>query len=618
MKKLYIIGLMSLGLVANAQQSKVATAISNKPLPAVDTKKPDYDLPSPVRVNNTPSTRTAGYHKAASWVKVGQTQFDRQTNSSVYRRIQLYPNGKKSVIWTTSSDASNNNYLGRGSGYNHFDGTTWGPISMNRIEAVRTGYPNFDFDGTNEIVMSHKVDTAGRSGGLAFNTNGAIGSTTWNTTTVLAPETNQPSVLWPRTAISNGYMHVLANYTSPAAGQTDTVKKAGVTNPTVYSRYNMSTSTWDIVNITLPGYDSTRWVNGGADGYSLAARDGKVAILMGGTTEDIALWKSTDDGNSWTQTIIDSFAAAPYNEQVLVLDTPVVCDGSLNVIIDSTGNAHCFWGRLRMLNASTTDNTSSVFLGTNAIDYWYEGRPDSIVMVGAAFDENGDGVLNIADIDNRSRYGNAGVSTMPYASIDENGRLFVVYSALTDEDLDGQGAVFRDIYVVTSEDMGATWTFPLNISAFIGFNLEQMFASTAVSNGTLHLTYLESNSVGFFSATDNAGKLGPFDIMYLEIPVSVIDGGNVGLKETNNLFTVGSNYPNPFHNSTIIPVNLTQKADVKVTVMNILGEVVYSSTTSNTTMGVNNIEVNGNFKSGFYFYNVEAGGMKVSGKMLAE
>jgi hypothetical protein len=617
MKKLYIIGLMGLGLVANAQKSETPAANNNTPLPAVTTKKVDYELPSPVRINNR-TPRPAGYNKVATWNTVGQTRFDRQTNSSVYRRIQAYPNGKVSVVWTTSTDGSNNNFLGRGSGYNHFNGVTWGPVGSERIEQQRTGYPNFDFDGTTEIIMSHKVDTAGKSGGLAYNTNGGIGGTSWTTETVLPPLTNQPSVLWPRTVVANGYMHVLANYTSPASGQTDTVRKAGVLNPTVYSRYNFSNSTWDVVNVTLPGYDSTRWVNGGADGYALDARGSNVAILMGGSSDDISLWKSTDNGDTWTNTILDSFPVPAFVDQELILDTPVVCDGSLNVRIDSTGNAHCFWGRLRVLNTSTTDNTSSVFLGTNAIDYWYEGRPDSIVFIASAFDENNNGTLNVGTIDSRSRYGNAGVSTMPYSIIDESGRIFVVYSALTDEDLDAQGAAFRDVYLTTSSDNGATWSFPQNLTAFMGFNVEQMFGSAAILNDTMHLTFMESDVVGFFSTTDNASKVGPFDIIHLSLPIADIDNGKVGLDETNNLLTVGTNYPNPFRNSTVIPVNLTQKADVKVTVMNILGEVVYSNTYNNTTTGVNNIEVNGNFKSGFYFYNIEAAGVKVSGKMLAE
>ncbi|MES2778822.1 MAG: T9SS type A sorting domain-containing protein [Bacteroidota bacterium] len=621
MKKLYLAGLLSLGIAVNAQQaSKTPVVKGDKALPAVNTQNKDYEMPSPVRVkDNTHTARQSGYGKVATWTPVGSTFFDRQTNSSVYRRILAYADGKVSVNWTTSSDNNLNNFLGRGSGYNHFDGTAWGPVTKNRIELLRAGYPNMDYNGSTEIIMSHRVDTNGKSGGLIYNTNGAIGSTTWTSTPVLLPATNQPSVLWPRTVVSGDYMHVLANYTSPAAGQTDSVKKAGVKAPTVYSRYKFSTSTWEVSNITLPGYDSTRWFDGGADGYAIDANGANVAVMLGGSTNDITLWKSADNGSSWTSTIIDSFAIPAFNDQALILDTPEVCDGSMSIKVDGTGKAHCFWGRLRVLNTTVGDNTFSVFLGTNSIDYWYEGRPDSIVTVGAALDFNNDGTLNVGTIDSRSRYGNAGVSTMPYTVVGPDGTIYLIYSSLTEDDLDAQGAAFRDIFITFSKDNGATWSDIQNLTSVMGFNKEQVFGSAAIANGKFHLTFMESDAVGFFSSTDNPNKTGPFDILYYTIPVSEIEAGKVGLNETTNtLFTAGTNYPNPFNKSTIIPVNLTQKADVKVTVMNVVGEVVYTHTFNNTTTGVNELEVSGNFKSGFYFYNVEAGGFKTSGKMLAE
>jgi hypothetical protein len=619
MKKLYLIGLLGLGLSVQAQNQKFPAAKTTA-LPAANTKTTDFSAPSLVKVNNKPATPQSGFGKNAAWVKVGTTNFDRQTNSSVYRRILAYANGKISVNWTASTDGPANSYLGRGSGYNHFDGTTWGTISPLRIEAQRAGYPNFDYNGTTEIIMSHRVDTNGKSGGLLYNTNGSIGSTTWTTTSVLTEAAvTTPTVLWPRTVISGNYMHVFANYTSASASQPDTVKKAGVKNPSVYSRYNFTNSTWEISNITLPGFDSTRWFQGGADGYALDANGTNVAILMGGTSDDITLWKSSDNGDTWTSTIIDSFPVPAFNDQQTILDTPQVCDGSLSVKIDGTGNAHCFWGRLRVLNTTANDGTSSVFLGTNSIDYWYEGRPDSIVSVGGAVDANNNGTLDVGTIDERSRYGNAGVATMPYVVTNANGDIYVIFSALSEEDLDPQGASFRDVFVTFSKDNGATWSEIQNLTSILGFNKEQMFGSAAIANGTMHLTFMESDAVGFFDATNNANKTGPFDITYYSIPLSQIDDMKVGLNEaTNNLFTIEQNYPNPFNNSTIIPVKLTDKADVTVTVSNMVGQVVYTKTFNNTPSGVNQLEISDNFNSGIYFYNVEAGGYKATGKMIAQ
>lgn len=620
MKKLYTLGLIGMTLTVAAQSNKVMVNTSNQALPAAKTTQTDYEVASPVRINNKPNT-TKMFGKYAMATKVGESNWDRQTNSSVYRRILAHPEGKISVNWVTSTDGSANNYLGRGSGYNHFNGTSWGPISAQRIEPFRAGYSGIDYNGTTEIIMSHRVDTSGKPGALIYNTNGAIGGTTWSSQIVLnEPQPNRPTVLWPRTVVSGDYMHVIANYTSPSANTVgDTIRKAGVRSPTVYSRFKISTSTWEVQNITLPGYDSTRWFDGGADGYAIDAQGTNVAVLMGGTTNDITLWKSTDNGVTWDTTLILPFEVAAFNDQVEVLDTPEVCDGSTAVRLDSNGKAHCFWGRLRILNSTAGDGTISVFLGTNSIDYWFEGRPTVINSIAGALDGNGNGTLDAGTIDGRSRYGNGGIATMPYAVRNTNGDLYLVYSAITEDDADAGGANFRDVYITFSKDNGATWSAAQNMTAFMGFNKEQMFASTAIAGGKLHMVFMQSDAVGFFSTADNGSKIGPFDIMYYSIEIANIDNGKVGLNENaNELFSVSGNYPNPFHNSTILPIQLTQKAAVKVTVMNILGEEVYNQTFEDTFVGQNNIEINSNFKSGFYFYNVEAGGYKVSGKMLAE
>ncbi|MCU0441519.1 MAG: T9SS type A sorting domain-containing protein [Bacteroidia bacterium] len=621
MKKIYLLGLLGIAVAANAQHARTPQGKA-KPAPAVKTLASDVDVPSPVK-EGTGSSSTVGFNKVARWQVVGTTNFDRQTNSSVYRRIMVYPDSTVSVLWQTSSDGNGTGFLARGSGYNHFDGSTWGPVTNTRIEQFRAGYPNLDYNGTTEIIMSHRVDTGGTSSGLIYNTNGAVGSTTWTSQLVLGEASpSTPTVLWPRTAIAGNYMHVIASYTSPNATQPDTMRKAGVRNPTVYSRYNFTTSTWENQNITLPNYDSTRFFDGNADGYAIDARDSIVVVLMGGTTQDVMLWKSTDNGNTWDTTMILPFPIPAFNDQDLILDTPEVCDGSLSVRLDANGMAHCYWGRLRVLNTTANDNSFSVFLGTNSIDYWYEGRPDSIVGIAGAPDGNGNGQLDIGDINSRTRYGNAGVATMPYAMFAPNGDMYVIYSALTEDDVDPQGSNFRDVYVVFSKDNGATWSNILNLTSVGGFNKEQMFGSGMIANGRLHMTYMESDALGFFSTADNANKTGPFNILYYYIDLADIDSFQVtGLPNgnKNELFTINQNFPNPFNYSTSIPVNLTKTSDVTVSVMDMFGKLVYTKTYTNTPAGASDLEVvTGDLSAGFYIYNVEAGGYKLSGKMLAK
>jgi hypothetical protein len=629
MKKIYLLGLLAASFAVNAQAPQTGD-MGNQ---AKKTSKQigDYTPASPVvnrQANNSIGLTGKGYGKNSTWVVVGQTEFDRQTNASTYRRIITYPNGKISVIWTTSTDGPATGFRARGTGYNHFDGSAWGTVSKNRIENRRTGYPNFDYDpiSGSEIILSHKVDSSGFSGGMLYNTNGSIGSNTWTGVSALDTSKTLPGALWPRTAVSGDYMIVIASFTDSSSQQPGRVVLNGVRAPQVYSRLNLRTNVWDVVNQTLPGYDSSRHYSGGGDNYAIDAKGNNVAILMGGLTDDIALWKSADNGGTWTKTIIDSFPVAAFNFRQLVLDTPYSTDGAMSVTLDATGKAHCFWSYGRMFDNDTTNGntTYSYFPGQNTIAHWYEGRPDSLKLAGFSPEDptDADEVLTIGEVINdRTRYGNLSkLATAPSAVISGD-TVYVVYQGLTDNDLDQQGQAFYDIYVAASINNGLTWLPPVNITATMGLNEEQTFASVAADCRTnLHLTFMNTKLQGFYDATNNAEKVGPYDIVYYQIPVEdIFDRNVVGLNETNDLFSLDQNFPNPFDVNTTVPVKLNRSSDVKISVVNMIGQTVYSNTFANSPAGVNNFDVNmASAKAGIYFYTVEAGEFKVTRKFIVE
>jgi hypothetical protein len=92
------------------------------------------------------------------------TRYDQQSNSSMQDRLYLYPDLTLGTAATWSEqDAS---YTDRGTGYNYFDGTAFGPLPTARIESVRVGWPSYHpFGPTGELVIAHAA-----AGNLVMNT----------------------------------------------------------------------------------------------------------------------------------------------------------------------------------------------------------------------------------------------------------------------------------------------------------------------------------------------------------------------------------------------------------------------------------------------------------------
>lgn len=623
MKKIYVLALTALTATAFAQTPKVL----NGPNVAREaTRFVDATQPSPVRVAPKSNFTAKSLGKKSFLTKIGETQNDQQTNASIYRRVQLLPSGKVSATWTTSADPAP--YASRGAGYNHFNGTSWGAPTSSRIEPERTGFPNYVYNATTneEIITSHIVKAGtGIAGGIIMNRKTGVGPGTWTATTVLDTIPTVPGVLWAQTAISGDYMIVIGSYTDSSDAQPNRVVKNGVRTPQVYSRYQFSTNTWLVTNACLPGYDNTRYYAGGGDNYSIDANGSNVAILIGGLTDDLALYKSTDAGATWSKTIIDSFPVPAYDYKVL-FDTAFSNDGSVHVTLDNVGNAHCFWSRARVLDANIDDNSVTYFPGQNAILYWNDNTPlDSAKIIAGMPDENNNNQLDLADSWNEAgaRYGNHSIPTMPYAAISDNGIIFLTYSSLTEDDISTDSKNYRDVYCTFSRDGGQTWSSIVNLTGWIGLNYEQVFPSVSKKmDGRLHLTFLQKTSIGRYDATNNPGAAGIHDVMYMVIDTADITGGtisSIGNTFNNEVFTVGQNFPNPFHNYTNIPVNFKRNADVNVVVMDITGKEVLNQNFMNVAAGANNLEISlGNVPTGIYMYTVEAEGIKVTRKMIIE
>lgn len=86
----------------------------------------------------------------------------------------------------------------------------------------------------------------------------------------------------------------------------------------------------------------------------------------------------------------------------------------------------------------------------------------------------------------------------------------------------------------------------------------------------------------------------------------------------NDLFEVTGNYPNPFSGNTSFDLSLNKSSDVKVTVSNLLGQVI-SSEVSSLSAGKHTLNINAEgLSSGIYMFTVNAGGFDVTNKMIVK
>lgn len=583
--------------------------------------------------------------KPYQYVTLGETYYDLQTNASPGRRVVLHADGTVSAVWTTSGDGATN-FPNRGTGYNYFDGSDWLGVRSDKIEGTqRSGWPNImELSNGKEAVFAHESNT----GGFIKSVNSGIGSTAWSSSGAVLDDVSVPNVnrvpIWGRAAAGNGYVHLISNYWLSESTNVPAVIGNGVTSPTTYSRSSDDGETWEVEHILLPGYDSTLYASGGGDNYAIDVKDSIVAIVIGGLGDPISLWKSTDNGVTFTYTDVDKmpYKGPRMSEELTISgDTLDTNDGSLDVLIDNDGVAHVFWGFGLITGGTTETGDTSFFFfpGQSTVRHWKEGDTEPRVC-GSSIDMDGDGALSITSetinaldasgnvpsgLLSAARNGTTSITTMPSASIDANGNLYMVYSSAIETNIHFLNANFRDILVSYSDDGGATWYGPQNITQ--DRNTENTFPCVAKrSNEFLHLIFQQDNIPGTF-LQNNANGTHPNEIneiKYAAVPTSAILNNEIGqntlgeekITKKAEVFVVSQNQPNPFFGSTDVVVYLQSGAETTLTVTDLMGKVINQGSLGILPAGNSRVSIDGNgLQPGLYFYTLSTPEHSVTKKM---
>ena len=548
-----------------------------------------------------------------------QTLYDLQSNCNAPRHIYVHPDATISVgaTWSATTD-----YNDRGTGYNYFDGTAWDPMPTARIEPLKSGWPSIAPWGANgECVVTHRSGTTP----LQFTCRSTKGTGTWTTTDIPNPTGYSAGMLWPR-MITNGTdhmnVHVIA-LTAPTANGGAVYN--GMDGALLYNRSLDGGTSWEGWQ-QLGGMTSSEYVNISADVYEWANPVGEtIAFVYGDNFTDFAIQKSTDNGASWTQTIVWP-CPYPLYPGSGVTDTFYCCDSYVTAAMDPTGTVHVMSGLQRSLGDATT---TYWFPFTDGVLYWNETMPQlDEWMDPVQLEEDGNIIGWVPDTmiyynqqEQLAHYYNS-LSSFPTMSVDEQGNLYAIWSSVVNL-LDPDNYMLRHIMRRSYSATAAAWQEEITdvTGDFLYTWSECVYPSASPTTTTdkVHIVFMADDLGGVKLKGDNGAQGQTItttnNITYITTPTYV------GVEEpaAKNSFYVEQNSPNPVESSTSVKVILSKPGNLSLVVSSMVGQQVMEISEGNVAAGPRVLSFDcSSLPAGVYFYTVNVGKESITKKMVVK
>ena len=568
---------------------------------------------------------------------IGSTYYDLQTNGSTGDRLVRYGNNELSASWIFGMQFPS--FPDRGTGYNYFNGNTWLNPPSARIEPVtanltehKTGYPSTSVTASGK---EHNIAHMYPNDSLIYSHRQTAGSGSWNYSYITGQSIGH-KILWTRLTsggLDGNSLHMLS-VTTPVANLG--TPYLGIDGAMVYSRSQDNGVTWDKLFEILPGIDSTIYRSMGADAYAIHARGNTIAVVAGSYFTDWALWKSTDNGDTWTKTVIHEFAFPAYDldgsgtktdvDSDGVGDLVATTDGKVAVLIDQNGIVHTWAGALAVMDDDTTTGANTFFWTPtlDALIYWNENfgagtPPDTIA---SSVDYNGDGEFNFAPDGIPSYRGS--MTSQPSAGIDINGNIYVAYMSPVEGATSGSTGPgtandfnFRNIYLIASTNNGVSWSNPFNVSNDIYIESVYPTIPKDVRTDCIDIIWQQD----FRPDIAGAGNpLHPFDFNNINYIIHDCISTQLLLEINENTIKNISDvtaYPNPATDQVKINYNVTEATEIKVEILNSMGQRLMVQNHNAIAPGIHSLDIDiRSLPSGIYFVNSIAGGENIASKFV--
>ncbi|PIQ34244.1 MAG: hypothetical protein COW63_04140 [Bacteroidetes bacterium CG18_big_fil_WC_8_21_14_2_50_41_14] len=570
---------------------------------------------------NTPVSR-------AQDVVVGETWYDLQSNSSVPRHIYAFEDGTIGTVWTRGMNPTA--YADRGTGYNYFDGSSWGAYPTERIEEVRTGWPSYAPYGINgEIVCTH----SGGAAGLIFSWRENKGEGEWSYFSLVGPAGFE-DILWPRMVTSgenHEIIHVIAAIADVANGGGI---YQGLDGALLYSRSTDGGLTWDPENVVLDGISSDYTNGWSADDYAWAEPVGNtIAFFTFGGIKDGIVMKSIDNGDNWERIV--AFASFdPFFVNGDLIPAFGGGDGFNACAIDDEGLVHVAFGR--QIHSDDDGGGPYYYPYTDGLVYWNETMPalDSAMIQADIIPDNWT-TMNLYQNGNLAAYtlehgSDTLVGIAPYYTSltgmpqivitrdDFGTKIVQIFYSAVSVGFDNSEYNFRHIWGSFTEGDGKFSAFTDYTSDVFHIFSECSYpsASPTVTNNKFHIIYQSDNMPGNSNQPDPPTHDPVLNNMvYLAVsplPVDVTESSEQSIE-------ISQNYPNPFNGKTYVNITINKASNVNLEVYTLTGQKVVVNEFGFKTAGSHNISIDAsNLASGIYFYTVTAGESKVTRKMVVE